>query len=384
MLIEWSEFVAFLRTRVQELAATELDQVRYGSVDLAFLLTLVVAAATLLTLFRLVIRRRSHSRQHSGHLIDHKLQRGLLVRALYHLPKLLLILAVVVLLVAASDPFLTATEEVQGDVESRVRVDLVDTSLSMAWEFPDTGKSRAEVARDAHLQFLEMRREKNDRVSLWMFSSYPYMVDDFILDDEIYYFQVFDAPYVTVRLLAPQFRSTRDQIYVPPDKVRIIPTEGTTNLVRALRSIVRHFDSDEASAGGAANQHRAVLIITDADVDEVPLAELAALARRNIVPYMIYINIGDAGSSRIAAPESPPPLVDTIREYGGDYFDVTDQDSLIRAYEAIDELEAVRVELTHRAIKTPIYSRFLLVSLALFMVGIPAGFLAELLWGTHP
>ena len=383
MLIEWTEFVDFLRTRVQELAATELDQVRYGSVDLAFLLTLVVAAATILTLFRLVIRRRSHSRHHSGHLIDHKLQRGPVVRALYHLPKVILILAVVVLLVAVSDPFLTATEEVVGDVESRVRVDLVDTSLSMAWEFPDTGRSRAEVAREAHLQFLEMRREKNDRVSLWMFSSYPYMVDDFILDDEIYYFQVFEAPYVTVRLLAPQFRSTRDQIYVPPDKVRIIPTEGTTNLVRALQSIVRHFDSDEASAGGAANQHRAVLIITDADVDEVPFAELAALNRRNIVPYMIYINVGDTDRSSISAPESPP-LVDTIREYGGDYFDVTDQDSLIRAYEAIDELEAVRVDLTHRAIKTPIYSRFLLVSLALFVVGIPAGFLAELLWGTHP
>ena len=383
MLMEWTELAAFLRTRAAELAATELDQVRYGSVDLAFLLTLVVAAALILTLLRLAVRRRAHSRHHSGHLIDHRLRRGPVVRALYHLPKLLLMLAVGVLLAAASDPFLTATEEVRGDVESRVRIDLVDTSLSMAWEFPDTGKSRAEVARDAHLQFLEMRREKNDRVSLWLFSSYPYMVDDFILDDEIYYFQVFEAPYVTVRLLAPQFRTTRDQIHVPPDKVRIIPTEGTTNLVRALQSIVKHFDGDEASAGGAANQHRAVLIITDADVDEVPFAELTALNRRNIVPYMIYINVGDAGGDRTAAAESPP-LVETIREYGGDYFDVTDQDSLIRAYEAIDELEAVRVELTHRAVKTPIYSRFLLVSLALLVVGIPAGFLAELLWGTHP
>ena len=383
MLMEWTELAAFLRTRAAELAATELDQVRYGSVDLAFLLTLVVAAALILTLLRLAVRRRAHSRHHSGHLIDHRLRRGPVVRALYHLPKLLLMLAVGVLLAAASDPFLTATEEVRGDVESRVRIDLVDTSLSMAWEFPDTGKSRAEVARDAHLQFLEMRREKNDRVSLWLFSSYPYMVDDFILDDEIYYFQVFEAPYVTVRLLAPQFRTTRDQIHVPPDKVRIIPTEGTTNLIRALQSIVKHFDSDEASAGGAANQHRAVLIITDADVDEVPFAELTALNRRNIVPYMIYINVGDADGDRTAAAESPP-LVETIREYGGDYFDVTDQDSLIRAYEAIDELEAVRVELTHRAVKTPIYSRFLLVSLALLVVGIPAGFLTELLWGTHP
>ena len=43
----------------------------------------------------------------------------------------------------------------------------------MAWEFPDTNKSKAEVARDAHLEFLDMRRDKNDRVSLWLFSTYP-------------------------------------------------------------------------------------------------------------------------------------------------------------------------------------------------------------------
>jgi len=40
--------------------------------------------------------------------------------------------------------------------------------------------------------------------------------------------------------------------------------------------------------------------------------------------------------------------------------------------------------LSHRAIRVPIYSRFLLISIALLMVGIPAGFVAELLWGTHP
>ena len=382
MLIDWAEFSDFLRTRVEELGATQFDQVRYGDVDLAFLLAAVVVGALALTAYRVLFRPRGHSRHHSGHLIHQKLRRGPFVRALYHCPKVVLLLAVAALLVAVSDPFLPGTEEVQGDVESRVRVDLVDTSLSMAWEFPETGRSRAEVAREAHLQFLEMRRDKNDRVSLWMFSSYPYMVDDFILDDELYYFQVFEAPYVTVRLLAPQFRSSRDQIHVPADKVRIIPTEGNTNLIRALQSIVKFFDSDEASSAGGANLHRAVLIITDADVDEVPAAELAALNRRNIVPYMIYINVRDAGSG--AESSEAPPLIDMIRQFGGDYFDVTDERSLARAYEAIDELEAVRVELSHRAVRTPIYPRLLLVSLALFVVGIPAGLLAELVWGTHP
>jgi len=63
---------------------------------------------------------------------------------------------------------------------------------------------------------------------------------------------------------------------------------------------------------------------------------------------------------------------------------VTDADSLARAYEAIDEAETVSVELSHRAVRVPIYGRFLLISMALLMVGIPAGFVAELMWGTHP
>ena len=383
MLIEWSEFVSFLTVQVDELVATDFAQIRYGDMSLALALAFGVGIAFLFTLSRLLIRNRKHTRFHSGHFVAVKFQRRTFIRALYHFPKVILILAVVVLLVALSDPFLTATEEVRGDVESRVRIDLVDTSLSMAWEFPETGKSRAEIARDAHLQFLDMRRDKNDRVSLWVFSSYPYMVDDFILDDELYYFQVVDAPYVTVKILAPQFRSTRDEIYVPPDKVRIIPTEGNTNIIRALQSVVKHFDGDALAAGGRTNQHRAVLIITDADVDEVPAAEFQALKQRNIVPYVIYINIRESDSGG-AAVQEPPPLIDMLREFGGDYFDVTDQDSLARAYEAVDELEATRFELTHRAVKTPIYPRFLLISLALLVVGIPAGFVAELIWGTNP
>ena len=81
---------------------------------------------------------------------------------------------------------------------------------------------------------------------------------------------------------------------------------------------------------------------------------------------------------------STPRLIEMIREYGGDYFDVTDEDSLTEAYQAIDEREAVRVEQKHRALKVPIYSRFLLLAMGLLAVGIPMGLVAELLWGTTP
>ena len=390
--MDWTPFSDFLRTRAQELLETDLNQIRFTDIGMTYWLSIAVTLIAVLTLVRLWLTTSRHHREHSGHVVERRFQRGSWARALYNLPKLLLGLALAGLLVAMADPYLTATEEVAGDMETRVRIDLVDTSLSMAWEFPGSGKSRGQVAREAHLEFLKMRRDKNDRVSLWLFSSFPYMVDDFVIDDELYFFQVMDAPYAIVRILAAQSGTPVDRMFVPKDKVRIIDSEGNTNIIRALQSVLRHFDRDAASVSGGATAHRAVLIVTDADVDEIPEAEFVELNKRNIVPYMIFINAAERqqtpSPTRASGARAPAgntqALIETIREFGGDYFDVTDADGLARAYEAIDEAETVRVELSHRAVKVPIYSRFLLISMVLLVVGIPAGFVAELMWGTHP
>jgi hypothetical protein len=387
--MDWSSFSDFLRVRSDELLTTDFDQIRFGDIGLSYLLALAVAAVIGVTLLRLWATKRRHSREHSGHQIAPRHQRGIWGKTFYNLPKVLLGLSLVTLLVAMADPYLTATEEVSGDMESRVRIDLVDTSLSMAWELPGTGRSRADVARQAHLQFLEMRQDKNDRVSLWLFSSYPYMVDDFVIDDELYFFQVMDAPFAIVRILAAQSGTPIDQQFVPDDKVRIIESEGNTNIVRALQSVLRHFDQDAAVIANGTLPARALLIVTDADVDEIPEAEFIELNKRNIVPYMIFINAQEPASATARSGLSQQvgnsqALIEMIRAFGGDYFDVTDADSLARAYEAIDEAETVSVELSHRAVRVPIYGRFLLISMALLMVGIPAGFVAELMLGTHP
>ena len=376
MFLPWNEIVGFFTSSAQELFETEFEQIRYGNLGTATWLAIVVGVVAVASLARLALRQRKHVRHHSGYVIDLAHRKRVWVRVLHSVPKLAVAAALALMVAASADPFLTATEEVTGYIESRVRVDLVDTSGSMAWEFPDTGKSKAEVARDAHLQFLAMRRDKNDRVSLWLFSTYPYMVDDFVMDDELYYFQVWDAPYVMTQRLDKA-------MVVPRDKVRIVPAEGDTNIIRPLQSITRQFDQDDAALGTADRPNRAVLIVTDAAVDEFPDTEFAALNERNIVPYIIYINTSDARTAMVGHP-STPRLIEMIREYGGDYFDVTDEDSLQEAYQAIDEREAVRVEQRHRALKVPIYARFLLVAMAFLVVGIPAGFLAELLWGTNP
>ena len=376
MLMTWAELTTFVNAGIRDLVEIEYAQVRYGDLPMAIWLALLVSVGLLLTVTRLVLMQRRHSRHHSGHEIDPSHQRRFWIRVVHAMPKALIAGSLTAMLVAVADPYLTATEEVSGYVESRVRIDLVDTSGSMAWEFPDTGKSKAEDAREAHLRFLDMRAGKNDRVSLWLFSTYPYMVDDFVMDDELYYFQVWDAPYVTTQRLDKA-------MVVPRDKVRIIPAEGDTNIIRPLRSIVKAFDQAEAAMGGNENVNRAVLIVTDAAVDEFPDSEFAALNQRNVVPYIIYINTSDVRTTMIGR-SSTPRLIELIREYGGDYFDVTDEDSMTRAYEAIDEREAVRIEMKHRALKVPIYSRFLFAAMAMLVVGIPAGLVCELLWGTMP
>ena len=98
-----------------------------------------------------------------------------------------------------------------------------------------------------------------------------------------------------------------------------------------------------------------------------------------MIPYVVYINTTAETSTREDS-DAWLLLIDRIRDFGGDYFDVSTENGLQEAYAAIDERETVAVPLTHRALKVPIYSRFLLVSLALLVVGIPAGFLAELIW----
>ena len=158
VVLDWVAFSEFINGRLQELVNTDFEQVRYADTGTAILIAIIVATATLLTFARLALLRRRHARHHSVHEVASRHRQGRVIWLLYNLPKAFLALAVIVILVALSDPFVTSTEEVSGNVESRVRIDLVDTSLSMAWEFANSERSRAEIAREAHLQFLAMRR----------------------------------------------------------------------------------------------------------------------------------------------------------------------------------------------------------------------------------
>ena len=129
MLMPWNELVAFLDSGFRELLETDYAQVRYGDVGMAVALAVAVGVVLALTLVRLAATRKRHARQHSGHLIEAGHRKRLWVRVLHTAPKALHAAALVMLVVSVADPFLTATEEVSGSVESRVRIDLVAGDL---------------------------------------------------------------------------------------------------------------------------------------------------------------------------------------------------------------------------------------------------------------
>ena len=382
--MDWTALSDVLRFRAEELLRTELDQIRFTDIGLTYWLSVAVVLVGLATLARLWGIARFHHRQHSGHRIDRRFRRGALGRTLYHLPK------------AVLGP--RPRDSPERDGRPLPHVDRGDgrrdgiahphrprrhVPVDVVGGCRARGGSRAEVAREAHLEFLEMRRAKNDRVAFVAVLVVP------LHGRRLRHRRravLHPGHGCAVRHRAhprrPIGHAPIDQMYVPPDKVRIVDREGNTNIVRALQSVLRHFDRDVALLGRGATPHRAVLIVTDADVDEIPEAEFVALSQRNIVPYMIFINAADsrraARTGRSAAPRRPGQ-----QHPGAHRHDPGLRRGLLRRHRRRRAWSApTRRSTTRRRCPSscrtapsgvPIYARFLLIAMALFVVGIPPG-----------
>ena len=275
---------------------------------------------------------------------------------------------------ALAEPFLEQTREEKKVTESRIRVDLRDGSSSMEQLFPRTSKIKAQVAAESHLEFLKMRESKNDRVSFWLFASFPHLVEDFIIDDELYYQQVEDAPWLIWGGDIEDWFKKNPNWHIPKERYGIVKGDGGgTDIVLALQAIIKYFDQDEKMLKGpSANTRktkRSILVITDADVNAFPKNELEGLRKRNIRPYVIWIK-SSAGSS-------PPEFAQRIREYGGEYFDVADENSLKRAYESINKIESTEIEITRKSFKLPLFQNFILMAIVVRVIAVLTTLLFE-------
>ncbi|KKR02481.1 MAG: hypothetical protein UT29_C0002G0043 [Candidatus Yanofskybacteria bacterium GW2011_GWA1_39_13] len=367
-----------IRAGLKSFRDTNFDLVGFDSRGLAFGAGLFII---LILLFKLLWGRNKFSHVSSGHRISRKYQQGKLVKIIFLTPKILLGVATVFLLIGLANPYLPKTTE-EKVVQSRERIDLIDTSSSKGWEFERTGKSAGQLGREAFLRFLKMRRGQNDRTSLWTFSDNPYIREDFIIDDDIYMMQAEDAPYITVSEGHPALpeNDKDDQnldIITPRDKIQFINGEAGTDLNNALDAVIKYFDRE----GNKKIKNKALLIETDAAVEDDAEPYLRELKKRNIKVYLLHIKPNIEGESQYAnlkGLEHAALLKKKVLQYGGNVYDIQDKKSIENAYREIDKLEKAPILTVRHLFRVFIYQRPLFVAIALMLLAIAMGLLMEI------
>lgn len=417
-----ANILEILKSGWEDFIATDFNQIHYADSKLAVWVGIILIFLIAVKLLFLLFGRNKYARADSGHLIYGRYRKGLLVRLLMVLPILSLVFILTAVLFAISGPFFTATKNEKKYIETRTRVDVQDvsgsmTSISGDVKSGDGYKTKAEVSMDAHLKFLEMRRGKKDRTSFWIFSDNAFLKQDFTVDDDLFYFQVYDAPWELGG--NPRDAFSWDQVpfsYYPKSRYQQIPGEGGTQMSSVLKAVVRQFDEDDARQKKATNYRasvgRALLILTDAEISDFDSSkkEIEELRIRKVIIYIILIKEPPPPPSPPSPPPPPQepgapdpessdspegggsayqsqaeqvtsnPLLDEIVRQGGAFFPVSSESSLLSAYREIDRLEKVKTVVENKVFKVPIFYKFVfigIVSLSLVLLGLFTVYLLE-------
>jgi hypothetical protein len=383
MNLDLTHIWELVRAGLTSFRNTNFDLVRFNSLGLAFGAGLFIA---IILIYKLLWGRNKFSHVGSGHRIAKEYNQGKLSKAIFLIPKAFLGGSVFFVLVSLANPYLpkTVTEKL---VESRERVDLIDVSSSKGWEFEHTGKSAGQLGREAFLKFLNMRRGQNDRVSLWLFASEPHLKEDFIVDDDLYFMEAEDAPYVIVDASNGGLPENDESDYyvhimAPRDRIQFVPGEGGTNLNVALDAIIKYFDLE----GNKKVKHKAVLIETDAAVEADAEKQLKELQKRNIKVYLLHIKPNEYGESRwgnLNGIKFAKLLQQRVKEFGGKVFDIQDKKSIEAAYREINRLEKAPTSVVKHLFKVFIYQRPLMVAYVLLFLAIGLGSLMDR-YGENP
>ncbi|MDP2598751.1 MAG: hypothetical protein Q8P49_02895 [Candidatus Liptonbacteria bacterium] len=386
-MIPWKILLEFLGVKLAEFEGTDFGQIQFES--RAWAIGMGISLIVLLAL-KLIFPRKKYARAHSGHSIPVGFRKSFSAKTIRVIPKCIVAAGAFFLLIAIAKPFLPATKKIEF-VESRERIDLQDVSRSTGWEFAGSGKSVAQILREAHLQFLKLRRGQHDRVSYWLFADHPYKIEDFIMDDEAYLFQIFAAPYL---LLDPGYkgdvyppitgddslwRSSDPYIVVPPNKIQWVAGESGTDLKYALVAVIKYFDE----RGDRKIKRRSLLLMTDAAIDSYPSDELDALRKRRIIPYIIWVRPNEEKES-YSHRENAARLIREIPDYGGKVYPAADTGAIKRAYEDINRLEKARVRVERHTLAPTLFQRFSFVGVMLMCAGLVCWWIVEMRWGEYP
>lgn len=390
MFSEMPDLWVLIKAGLISFRDTDFNLVRFNSLGLAIVAGLFLAV---LIFYKLLWGRNKFSRSGSGHRIEERDKQGKLAKVILLLPKLLLGASIFFLLISIADPYLPKTK-VERQVESREIVYLIDVSTSKGWLFGNTGLCAGQVGREAMLKFLKMRQGQNDRASLWLFATKPRMIEDFITDDELFFMQVQDAPYVITDPKNPTLpqndigddNSVGGQyldIVVPPERLELIKGEGSTLLNPALDAIIEHFDKK----GNKKIKQKGLIIETDAAVEHDAKEQLEKLQKNNIQVYMLHIKPNEIGESQFGnlwGLVNAERLKKRIKEYGGKIYDIQNSKNIEAAYKDIDRLQRGPQKVTRHFFKVFIYQRPLMVAIILLIAAMLIGPLLHLFFAENP
>jgi len=384
----FEEIKIILQRGWQDLVNTDFYQLNFSEADLALKVGIALFILILLKVAWILTGRwlgwENYSRKDSGHFIS-KSEAYLLARLILIIPTLALALPLLAILFAIANPYFSITKEEKIFIETRTRIDLRDVSSSMGFKFQNTGKANAEIAVTAHLKFLEMRRGKKDRTAFWVFSNDPYPVqEDFIIDDELYYLKVYDAPWEIGGADYDGTEKTWETYPVPYPRYLYVTGQGGTRLSQTLKVAIQIFDSDVKKQKSLPYQKlsagRSILIITDADIADFSetKVDFEALSKRRIRPYIIFIN---GENDQLPTDESGgiSPLLQEVLDRGGKIFTVSDKNAIDRAYQEIDKLEKEKVEVVKKSFKIPAFQKFIFLAIIVLIAVIPIGLFVQLL-----
>lgn len=382
--------IDLIRQNLANFFNLDFGKIKYEDPKIALMLAGIISFLILIKLLMLVFGRRRHYSMYPGHFIYSRYGKSLLRKLFLTALNICLIVSVAGVLVALANPYLGGLSEERKIIKSVERLDYIDASISMGFPYENSGVSLAEFVRSHYLKFLNSRKNKQDRVAIWIFSGGAYLIEDFTTDSEFYILQASDAPYVLAdpnHQHLPDLRLDPLNIYldiiVPPHRLRLVNGEGGTNIIGAFQTGIKYFEEK----GRKDIKERAILMITDMAASEYPEKELQELQKRRIKPYVIYIENKNYermnNSGDIQQKKNAEKLKQSLASYGGKYFHVSDARSQDEAYAAIEELEKSEEEIVGTTYKTHIFQTILVIALLSAFGVIILGLISEI-FGIYP
>jgi Ca-activated chloride channel family protein len=200
------------------------------------------------------------------------------------------------------------------------------------------GRTRLETTKQALRDFIASRRD--DRIGLVVFSDHPYVVSPLTLD--------YDALLHYVALVDDQ----------------ILRGEGMTAIGDGLAAA----NDLLARQGGGAGRRKVAVVFTDGEYN-VGRDPVDVLADSSAAGYRVHL-VGVDLEEEIKDKPAVRRLIQTVRRYGGQYYDADTERELRAASAAIDALE--KGPLTSKAYvrQAPVFHWFALPAAALIVAGL--------------